>query len=358
MMKQPLYIVSACSISAQHTYDADNFLKPVVSAEDGKMYVIDPDYTRYINPVAIRRMSRMLKRGITAGMRSLDDAGIKTPDAIIVGTSRGSVTDMEIFLKEMINLKEQALNPAGFIQSTYNSINGWLAMLSKCTGYNQTYVHRGFTLELCLLDAQITMAEAGGKTNILVGAFDELTTEYYIIRDKIGYYKKPVPASLELLEHYDSPGAIAGEGAHFFTLCNEAANAVSGIYAVTMLHRPDEAEVAKAVNDLFTGNDLKPEDIDVLVCGMNGDCRTKPLIDAVIANCHEKTTIAVFKHLSGEYDTASGFGLWLADHIFRKQEVPAPTLYRGSSPAAISNILFANVTINGNISLILLRRVS
>lgn len=128
-MTQPMYIISACAISAQHTYNEADFLSPVMSYDDGRLFVVDPDYTKYISPVAIRRMSRMLKRGITAGMRCLEDAAVKTPDGIILGTSRGSVTDMELFLHDMIKMEEQALNPTSFIQSTYNSVNGWLAML-------------------------------------------------------------------------------------------------------------------------------------------------------------------------------------------------------------------------------------
>lgn len=357
-MTQPLYIISACTISAQHTYDRENFLKPVVSCDDGRLFVIDPDYTKYINPVAIRRMSRMLKRGISAGMRSLDDAGVKTPDGIIVGTSRGSVTDMEIFLHQLIELEEQALNPAGFIQSTYNSVNGWLAMLSKCTGYNQTYVHRGFTLELCLFDAQLTLAEASGKQNLLVGAFDELTPEYATIRRKIDYYKQNVPNNLHLLEHNDSPGSIGGEGAHFFTVSNEPANATSVMRSVAMLHKPTTNELQSGIAEILAKNNINNEDIDVLVCGMNGDSRVNHLIEPVLAGCPSTATIVSFKHLSGEYDTASGFGLWLADHLCRTQSVPQEVVFRQGSATSIKNILVCNVTIMGNATLMLVTSVN
>jgi 3-oxoacyl-[acyl-carrier-protein] synthase II len=356
-MRQPLYIISACSISAQHTYDEDNFLSPATSSDNGRLLVIDPDYSKFINPVAIRRMSRALKRGITAGMRALADAGVKTPDAIIVGTSRGSVTDMEVFLHELIELKEQALNPSGFIQSTYNSVNGWLAMLSKCTAYNQTYVHRGFSLELSLFDAMLTFAETTEKKHLLVGGFDELTYEYYIIRDKISYYKKDVPNSLDLLAHNDTPGSVGGEGAQFFTLSNDPANAACAIHSLEMLHTPTAAEVSAAIADMLAQNGLANSDIDVLVCGMNGDSRSNFLTEPVIANCAPHTTIAAFKHLCGEYDTASGFGLWLADFLFRKQQIPEGVIYKQGSAAAIKNILFYNVTITGNVSLMLLKSI-
>ena len=356
-MKQPLYILSACSISAQHTYDADHFLDPVVSRDDGHMYVTDPDYTKYISPVAIRRMSRFLKRGITAGMKCLEDAGVTTPDGIILSTARGSVTDLENFLKDMINLNEEALTPTAFIQSTYNSINGWIAMLTKCTGYNQTYVHRGFSLELTLFDAQLMLAESTGKKYILTGGFDELTTEYFIIRNKIGYYKESIPNNLSLLAHYDTPGSIGGEGAHFFTVTNDPENAACAILGIEMLLQPSSEIVQSVIADMLQQNGLTNDDIDVLVSGMNGDSRNRFLMDPLIANCSPNTTIVTFKQLSGEYDTVSGFGLWLAHYIAVKQHVPTEVIYKQGVSKRIKNILLCNVTIGCNITLMLVKTI-
>ena len=356
-MKQPLYITGTCSISPQHTYDVANFLAPVITCDTGKLYSLDTDYSKYISPVAIRRMSRMLKQGITAGMKCLENAGVTTPDAIIIGTARGSVTDMENFLKDMINMDEGALTPTGFIQSTYNSVNGWLAMLTKCTGYNQTYVHRGFSLELSLLDAQLMFAESTNTQHILAGAFDELTEEYFIIRSKIGYYKEPASSSLSLLSHYNTPGSIAGEGAHFFTISNVPENSVCAIHSLQMLQHPTSEVLQTAIANMLAENDLKNEDIDVLVCGMNGDNRNLFLMETLIANCSGNTTIATFKQLSGEYDTASGFGLWLTNYLFAKQKIPAGIIYKEGSSKTIRNILLCNVTIANNISLILVKGV-
>jgi hypothetical protein len=352
---QPLYILSACSISPQHTYDAAGFLDPVISSDNNKLYVTNPDYAKYISPVAIRRMSRMLKMGITAGMRSLEIAGVKTPDAIIIGTARGSVTDMENFLKDMILMKEEALTPTGFIQSTYNSVNGWLAMMTKSTTHNQTYVHRGFSLELCLLDAQMLIAETTENINILAGGFDELTEEYYIIRDRIDYYKKETVNSRNLLSHYNTKGSIGGEGAHFFTLSNVRGNAACAIHSVQMLLKPTSQELQHAITAILEQNELTNDDIDVMMCGMNGDVRNKFLVDPLIASCTPNTTITTFKQLSGEYDTASGFGLWLVNYMFTHNSIPSEIIYQQGSSNNIKNVLLCNVTIGCNVTLILVR---
>ncbi|MBC7554497.1 MAG: beta-ketoacyl synthase chain length factor [Taibaiella sp.] len=354
-MTQPLYIISSCAISPQLSYDSEHFLAPPVSTDSGKMYVGDVDYHRYISPVAIRRMSRMLKIGITAGMRCLEKAGVKTPLAIITGTSRGSVTDMEVFMKDMITLEEEALNPSGFIQSTYNSVNGWLALMAQCKGYNQAFVHRGFSFELAVFDAMLTLAETDSDAYILCGSFDELTEDYYKIRDKAGFFKRLTPPNLALLAHYDTPGSIAGEGAAFFTVSNNSTGASCAILDVEMIHQADWTKVKNAIDDLLIKNGLVAADIDILLSGMNGDSRNAFIVEPLLAALPVQTSIVVFKHLCGEYATASSFGIWLAHSIFNLGKIPPAALYRSGTSTNIRNMLFFNVTISNNVSVMLLR---
>jgi 3-oxoacyl-[acyl-carrier-protein] synthase II len=352
-MMQPLYIRAACTISPQHTYHVEQFLLPLIGYDGGKLFVVDTDYTRFISPVAIRRMSPLLKRSITAGMQCLADAGVTTPDAIITGTARGSVTDMERFVKDMIANGEEALNPTYFIQSTYNSVNGWLAMQTRATGYNQTFVHRGASLEMALIDAALLLQESAHTADVLVGGYEELTEEYFIIRSKAGYYKRGAPNSLELFEHTDTPGSIAGEGSSFFSVTNEKNEAICAIIDVRFMVAPTPQSIASAIGEMLAANDLTAPDL--LISGMNGDSRTHSLSMAVhvlLAECG----ICTFKHLCGEYDTASGFALWLAHHIFTSGMIPEATIFRKRPTEAIRTILIYNVTILGNVSLMMLQR--
>ena len=351
---QPVYILSSSAISPQHSFGPSEFLKPVISSNSGKLFVTDPDYRQFINPVAIRRMSRLIKMGIAAGMNALKLAGIERPDAIITGTGLGSMTDMEHFLKDMIQLNEEALNPTYFIQSTYNSVNGWIALQSKCTGYNQTYVNRGLSLELSLLDAQLLLNETEEKKVALTGCFDELTDEYFIVKNKVHYWKKDIPNSSELLKHNDTVGTIAGEGATFFTLSNESAHAICALKAIKMIQQPDAFSIVKQVDDLLAAHSLDKEAIDVILTGMNGDASFQPLYDAALKDFSEDTTVGVFKHLTGEYPTASGFALWLAVRLFDTQNIPAEIIYKKGKNREIKNILVLNHYILNTASLMLL----
>jgi 3-oxoacyl-[acyl-carrier-protein] synthase II len=353
-MMKPVYILSASAISPQGTFNPSEFLQPVNTTADGKLFVIDPDYRQFINPVAIRRMSRLIKMGISAGMNSLKLAAVEVPDAIITGTGLGSMTDMEHFLKDMISMKEQALNPTYFIQSTYNSVNGWIALQTKSTGYNQTYVNRGFSLELSLLDGQLFLNDYTQRKTALVGSFDELTHDYFIVKDKCNYWKKDIPASQELLNHSNTPGTIAGEGTTFVTLSNTPDNAICTLRGLKLIQHPEVRNIEQQVKEFLSEHNINPEDIDLMICGLNGDANFQPLYDEAFKLIPSTTTIAAFKHLSGEYPTASGFALWMATHLITTQQMPSEVVYRQGSSSPLRTILIMNHYILDTVSLMLL----
>ncbi len=354
-MNYPVYILSATAISPQHSFGADGFLDDVVSTDDGKLFVIDADYRQYISPVAIRRMSRMLKMSISAGMQSLKDAGVACPDAIITGTGRGSMGDTEHFLTDMIQLNEEALNPTFFIQSTYNSPNGWLAMQTKSNGYNQTYVHRGSSLELALLDAQMFLHETEEKKNVLVGCFDEITHDYFIVKTKVGYWKQPVPNSLGLLQHSDTSGTIAGEGSAFFTISNRPENAVCKMLSLEIMDKPTESELQAKLESCLSANGISFGDVDIVIAGLNGDARQQHIYDTTLRNFGAQTHIVAFKHLVGEYDTSGGFALWMALEMFKRKAIPEAVSYKQGTSESFKYMLIINHYLLGNVSIQLLK---
>ncbi|MBS1782937.1 MAG: beta-ketoacyl synthase chain length factor [Bacteroidetes bacterium] len=354
-MMNPVYILSACAISPQHSFEVENFLNLVISADDGKLFVAEPDYRRFINPVAIRRMSRQLKMGIACGMRALQLANVSMPDSIITGTGLGSMTDMEHFLKDMITLQEEALNPTFFIQSTYNSVNGWLALQTKSTGYNQTYVHRGFSIELSLLDAQMFLNEAQTSKVALVGCFDELTADYFVVKSKCEYWKESVPNSLNLLSHNHTNGTIAGEGAAFFALTNEPKQLSCALLGLKLLNLPSSKDFLQEIQGFLSKHGVELKDIDVAIVGKNGDARFEYLYDPTLAAFEVETHVLAFKHLTGEYPTASGFALWLAVQLQHWNQIPKQLILKsGTRPKR--NILVINHYVLHTASLMLLQQ--
>lgn len=354
-MMKPVYILSASCISPQQHFEDEGFLDDIKSNDTGTLHIIDPNYRRYINLVAIRRMSKLLKMGISTGLNALEQAGIAKPDAIIAGTGRGSMVDTEKFLSDMIHQDEEALTPTSFIQSTYNSVNGWLAVHTKANGYNQTYVHRGASFELSLLDAQMFLNENDSTQNALVGCFDEVTKDYVYVKSKLGYWKSPIN-NLDLFKQNNTTGTLPGEGAAFFTISNKAGTSICQLTGLETFQDATSAETHSNIIAFLEKYDLTLSDIDVVICGINGDVNQYDLYKKLIEEKNSSTTIAAFKHLCGEYDTSSGFALWIATKLFQTQEVPEILIIDKVSNKDIKNVLIVNHYILNSTSLILLQQ--
>ena len=158
------YINGIGIISPQNTLPGSEFLEPVVEHHSDFLKSVEPVYRTYIDPITSRRLSRLIKMGISAAKicqqdagDGMQDAGCMMPDAIITGTGLGSVEDTEKILAEL-TIEEKFLNPTPFIQSTYNTISSQIAINLKCHQYNSTYVHRCFSFESCLIDALLQLS--------------------------------------------------------------------------------------------------------------------------------------------------------------------------------------------------------
>lgn len=359
MAPSPCYIHAASAISPQLSFSPAAFLQPLLTSGNNQLYVQDAPYKEFISPVAIRRMSRMLKFSISAAMKAYQDAGEGPLHGILTGTGNGSITDMQHFLMEMINLQEDTLNPTAFIQSTFNSPNGWIAMQTKCSGYNQCFLHRGISFELALLDARLLLEENEQPHRLLVGCYDELTSLYYTIKEKIDYWKKEKIESSELFRHRQSTGTIGGEGAAFFVISNQAAGALAQIKGLHILQDQSlEQNLASAIEKLLQETATPAAEINLILSGENGDSRSNAFYDQAYAAL-PRADVACFKHLSGEYDTATGFGLWAAVQVLQSGEVPQEMM-KGQRPQVrakgVKNILLVNKAIRGGSTLILLGR--
>ncbi|MBN1664394.1 MAG: 3-oxoacyl-ACP synthase, partial [Deltaproteobacteria bacterium] len=66
-----------------------------------------------------------------------------------------------------------------------------------------------------------------------------------------------------------------------------------------------------------------------------------------------------FKHLTGEYATASSFALWLAAMILNIQQIPDTVLVKPAVlPATMNTVLICNHFLSRNYSFMLLKRTT
>ena len=146
----------------------------------------DPDYAGMFSVMEARRLSRLMKRALAVSRKTLDQAGVAMPDAVITGTGLGCIENTEFFLQSLLGVSDTPLRPTHFMQSTHNTIGSLIAIRLKCHGYNATYSQLGISFESALLDAWVQI-RSGALDTALVGAFEEMTPAFAAILAKAGY---------------------------------------------------------------------------------------------------------------------------------------------------------------------------
>ena len=338
---KPLYINGLACISPQPTFGGE-FPFEVKQCDSGRLSCIEPDYSPYIDPKASRRMGRLLKYGTTAGLQALKDAGVASPDAITTGTGFGLLDDSGKFLKNVTEADEGVVSPTAFIQSTHNTVSSNIALMVGCKGHNNTFVHKGFSFESALLDAQMLASEEPAIKNILVGAYDETTDYSYTIMQRLRLIKDASGSNLELLQKQEH-GTIAGEGAAFFLLSKEKTDhTYATILGTETVYKPKSAEKVKAKLEVFLAkHQLAISEIDVVISGLCGDTKRDEILRSLNDSYFTAQTILGYKHLSGEYMTSSAFATWVAAMIAHKEEIPAEMKLQDKERAP-KNILICN----------------
>ena len=163
---KPLYITGASYISAE-----------------------EPDYKEVITDAnSRRRMGRLLKMAVWCGLKSLEGVPSERVAGIITSTGAGFMKDTISFGSSIFDREETLLNPSPFMQSTFNTASGYIALIRKIHAYNTTYVQQADGFAASLVDAAMLLDDAGEGNVALVGAFDEVTPEVDVIRQRLGLY--------------------------------------------------------------------------------------------------------------------------------------------------------------------------
>jgi hypothetical protein len=304
-----IYIRSAACISPQPTFGdqlswtAAHPASPAeASAKAARLACIEPDYKTLLDAKALRRMSRIIRMGVATANDCLLQAGEKEPGAIVTGTAYGCLEDTDGFLQSLIQRREEALQPAPFIQSTHNTVGAQIALMLQCTRYNNTFVHRGASFENALLDAILLLSEGEAET-VLAGAVDEITDTSHAILQRFGLYRH-VPA---------------GEGAAFFLLASQPSPTDEArLEGLTTFYKPEDAKtVDKALRAFLEEHAAEP---DLVIVGANGDETNDTLYRQLTApgSVFAEKKLLPYKQLCGEYPTSTAFAFWMAARLLKQ----------------------------------------
>jgi 3-oxoacyl-(acyl-carrier-protein) synthase len=339
-------------ISPQNTIDANWFFETIAEPNVDYYTAIEPSYKEYIAPNLLRRMGRAIKMGVATANLAINQAEIKNVDAIITGTGLGCFEDSERFLLALLDNNEQFLTPTSFIQSTHNTVGSQIALIMKCHDYNFTYVHRGFSFESTVQDALMLFAE--GKKTIMVGGIEEHTPNFVILNRRAKKFKN-YDATVPFWKS-TTPGIQMSEGGAFFVLDHaKTEKSIACIDGMQTLYKPKTAEeILKKLHVFLQAHNLKLSDIDVTMMGFSSDVNFDKLLVELLPSIEKESIAASYKHVSGEYHTASAFAMWAAAKLIEKQQLPDVLAVSDKRPSHIKHVLIINQYLGINFSFTLL----
>lgn len=339
---KPLFIKSACAISAQNTFQKEQQADYRLLPNNSKSPAIHPEYKRHLSPVASRRMSPAVKMGVTAAKVAIQNSAVSNLDAIITGTGLGCIEDTEAFLNLLIDNNEEFLTPTSFIQSTHNTVAAQIALNIKCQSYNTTYVQSSNSFPSALLDAQLLL-QTNQPLNVLVGGVDELGKEF------VDY--------LKLIEPDEGGIKVPfSEGASFFILSNDNEQlSFNQLLDVECRSYMAKESIRNVIKSFLKRNKMDHSNVDLLIMGNNGD-QYDDYYTAVSNEFKSSIPRLMYKKLCGEYFTAPAFSFWLADSILKNQHIPKNLYHSSIVSKDINTVLIYNHFKARDHSLILLKR--
>lgn len=337
-MRKHVYINGMGSVSAQGTHDPDRLFGDPILHEQDALQAIAPDYRAIIPGPEARRLSTGIKMSIAATQAAMRQAGVQRVDAVITGTGMGCLRDSEKFLKAILDNDEQFLTPTPFIQSTHNAVAGHLARMLECTGYNFTYVQGSTSFASALLDA-VMQVRNGDADVLLVGGVDELADHTTELHRRNGHIKEPPVPSGKLLGS-TTGGTVFGEGANFFVLsANKEPCMLAEVLAVKTWHKQAPETLEPIVLRFLQENGMRPEDVDAVVLGRNGDGDYDGVYDVLGEGIFRQHTQLVYKHRTGEFHAVPAFATYLAARTLEQGAVPAAYLWKNPPNQELRTIL-------------------
>lgn len=235
---------------------------------NGTSYVSadEPDYKEVITDAnSRRRMGRLLKMAVWCGLKSLEGVPSERVAGIITSTGAGFMKDTISFGSSIFDREETLLNPSPFMQSTFNTASGYIALIRKIHAYNTTYVQQADGFAASLVDAAMLLDDAAEGNVALVGAFDEVTPEVDVIRQRLGLYRV-------------GDGFLPlGEGAAAFLLSAAMPTDVSESCPSTESSTGLGGDAGSEFDSVQSGDEAGSESASERGGDANSDCSTEPL---------------------------------------------------------------------------------
>jgi 3-oxoacyl-(acyl-carrier-protein) synthase len=282
--------------------------------------------------------------------------------AVSVGTAWAEEGDEIIFLEHLIKLGEKAAKPAYFVNSVKNALASQVALTFGFQGENQTFAHDALSFESALWQGARLLC-AGRARHAVVCGVEALVEFHEIHGHLLGWYGTDPAPLAPLSSDKARQGTLPGEGAGAFILTAPGATATPlarlvGVRARGPLQRAPvltgKNELAFALQALRdTGTSL--ESVGLVLMGANGDAALDQIYAEVAHGLRaEGLAVGIYRHLTGDFATASALGFELAVRAVAGRSVPSEVrIALGTPPGSIERVLLYHVTSAGTHSVMI-----
>lgn len=342
-MNNRIFIQAATQISMQQPLSEQWMTDPVLQNEL-LVKAVNPVFRDFIPVNEARRMGSFIKRAIVTSLKVLKDSGMEHPDAIVTGTSIGSLEYTERILDGMTENGEESLSPTFFMQSTHNTVGSAIAIYTKTHGYNTTYSHGQLSFDLALRDAEMQL-QMGTCSTALVGGHDEMTEAYFTLLQKTGYLGQE--------------GMVAcGEVAVSVLLtADNTTDRLCELAGIRIFREAGIKHCATILDTMLQEAGMTTSDISAIMTGINGNKPNDRFYADITQALFPDKPLLRYKHLFGENYTASAFGVYATAQCLKTGTIPAClTVGAGPVPTSPTSILLINQMNGKDISFTLLKK--
>ena len=301
-----------------------------------------------------------VKLSLQGGARPMTAQGDEV--AVCVGTAWAELGVELDFLENMIRRGEKGARPTKFANSVHNALASQVAMEFNFTGENHSFTHDTLSFEDALWQGR-NLLSRGRARRVVVCGVDALT-DFLLLRGHLLGDLRPGPAPLRPLQEPEPrTGTLPGEGAAAMVLAPAGASphALARLAAVVARGPCRRQEISMAdevafIEEAAAQAGLPPAGFHLLV-GANGGSR-----DASYHEVAQKIApsggVGVYRHLTGDYATASALGLALAARTVAAGALPDEVrLVQGSAPGGPTPVLLYHLSRSGNHSALVLSPV-
>ena len=124
---------------------------------------------------------------------------------------------------------------------------------------------------------------------------------------------------------------------------------------VEVFHTNSSSQVVRCIQEVIKKNVLNFQDLDLVILGNNGDSRYDHFYHELQNGIFKDIQQLCYKHLVGDYNTVSGFAIWLGSNILKTGTPPGYMKDKTKSAKRPRNILIYNHYLGENHSVILLQ---